>query len=637
MSGLPARVKDMLAIMASAGGLGLMILPWYMKSLLPSRFDLQIDLSVITLWVAAGIMTSLWGLSRAGHRKTACRYAVALSIFIIALLPADLKEYALGAQRIMAMLGLMLFVTGLACWPAAQPWIIRVRHAVRAVNAIPRRYFLGTLFLIFLSAALFLSWHCFSFLPAYDDSVVQYVNSRIIAGGKFYETHPLQIFFQTKLMHNTPQQWVSIYQPLHMSLMALGQLISAPWLLNPLEGALTVVALYYLARRVYDEPTARLAALLALFCPLILLMSSEYMNHASSLLFGTLFMLSYIAMLQTLPTQRHIALRWAFAAGLSLGLVFLVRPLTMAGIGLAFALYALHLLRRDWRMHLAPFCWMGVGMALCLAVQGWYDFHVTGGVFLLPYAKYHTRGLPGFSNVYTFPDALAKSQDEWTYMNLKLFEWFVPCTLFVLLACLLPLKNRYASLLLAMLFAFTLVNMTNRWAYHVFGPRYIYETCAGLVVLSAGGIRRIALLLRFWKVPFKGTWRIQGISAIAVIALVVTGWAGRMPGEVRYYANHFGNNYPDFYASMLKQSQKPAVIFIGQLPQIPGQRWEKNKKYLWVSFNNPPRDTDPVIFALDRGGRDIEFMKYYPHRHYYVERDGKLYPIEPQLQDVPLR
>ena len=69
----------------------------------------------------------------------------------------------------------------------------------------------------------------------------------------------------------------------------LGEVVGAPWVINPLLGALAVVVVFYLGKTIYDERTARIAALLASVSPFLIFMSSEFYNHATSLLFSTLF------------------------------------------------------------------------------------------------------------------------------------------------------------------------------------------------------------------------------------------------------------------------------------------------------------------------------------------------------------
>src|SRR5262249_12075667 len=155
-------------------------------------------------------------------------------------------------------------------------------------------------YLGFLALTVTLSWYCFSFIPSYDDSIAQYVQGKFFAEGKFYETHPLQQFFPVYLMVNTPEKWLSVWQPLHAFMLAVGHIVVTPWLITPAEGALTLVVIYLLARRCAGETNARLSVMLTLCCPFIFFMSSEFMNHATALLFGTLFLLGYMEMLASI-------------------------------------------------------------------------------------------------------------------------------------------------------------------------------------------------------------------------------------------------------------------------------------------------------------------------------------------------
>lgn len=601
-------------------------IPGYLILKAQSYFpSISLALAGFTGWVAATLLLAVWLYGKAGRRYW--RYLGLCALFGASLLPSNAPQDRipfLGQLIVMAGAG-CLFI-GLIHWKASHPYLIAVDRQVQRIGQMPSRRWLAMLCAVFLSLAIAISWHCFAFTPGHTNSIAQYVHGKILAQGHWFASHPLQPFFHISWMVNTPDRWYSIWQPMHAFMMALGHLIHAPWLINPLEGTATLVILYHLALRIYGSAIARLTVLLALGSSFVLFMSSEFMNHSTSLLFVSLFLLSYVSMLQNLPKDPQAASRWALLAGLSLGCVALVRPLTALGISLPFAVYALRLLRQDVQKYLVAFGWMGIGLGCYLLFQLWYDMQTTGSPWIIPHARYCPQCLPGFTPSYTLLNGLVKTQREWFSMNRSLFEWILPSVLFAAAACLSPLKNRYASLLIWMVVSHTAVNMTNHLTFFVFGPRFLYEVTPALLLLTALGLHRLPAYCRLWKWTSLPSPVMRGMTAVIVAALFAGGWVYRLPNELDRYSHHFFFNNTPFYRSLLRQSEKPALIFIGPFPN---KDPVNDLRYMWVAATNPPSDDAPVIFARDLDEWNGFLIDYYPGRHYYLERDGTLYPIDP--------
>ena len=125
------------------------------------------------------------------------------------------------------------------------------------------------------------------------------------------------------------------------SKLALGFLVRAPWLVNPLLGVLALRCF----RGFFHEAgvtgrTARLAILLLAVSPFLVFMNGTYMSHATTLVLFGLFCWRWARLLRL--EQR----RDAVVAGLALGACFLVRPVDTVAIGVPFAVQGLFRLRR---------------------------------------------------------------------------------------------------------------------------------------------------------------------------------------------------------------------------------------------------------------------------------------------------
>ncbi len=561
----------------------------------------------------------LWRGARAG--ASLARWLTVAVLFTAGAFPFTGYARWETLPLMLALPGLLLLAAGLAGWQSLHPFLARLAQQLRRLAEIPRWVFLWGMYTAFLLLTVFLSWHCFHFLPTIIDSISQYVHGKFIAEWQWVaESHTYRGFFPSGLMINDGK-WYSQYQPLHVMLLALGHVLHTPWLVNPLLGALTLVATYALARRIAGEATAHIAALLMLACPFVVFMSSEYMNHATSLLFTTTLMLCYVSALQVLPHDRSAALWWSLGAGLSLGAVFLTRPLTALGVGLPFVLHGLYLLARQPRAHLALFSVMAGGGLICLAFQIYYNLQTTGEALLFPYQRHNPGNLPGFYSGHTPLRALEFTHRAWLNLNRLLFEWAVPDTLFVFLAFLLPLKG-WLRLLVAVILSAVLVNFLNRYHSSLFGPRYMYEIASALAILSAVGLSRLPEVLERWGVHLQDRASGHGIAAVLLLFIWGTGWAQKMPDTIRHYANNYVNGNPGFYYSMLAQAKPPALVFIEYFDRP--VRGYKFSKYLYVAHTNPPKDDAPVIFAIDLGEKNRRLMEYYPLRNVYIERGGQL-------------
>ncbi|MDE3038812.1 MAG: hypothetical protein KGJ21_10250, partial [Pseudomonadota bacterium] len=272
----------------------------------------------IVLWITLATVLSFCAV-RLMPRRAAPRCTLALAVFALFLLPQTEWDHMPAATQMLSLAGAALLLAGLPLCAPLKPVLAALDRLLSANRFLPSWLLIGIFYVTFLSAAVALSWHCFHFYPIYTDTEGQYIHAKYIAMGHLYwpaPPPPLSRFFYLPMSVDDHGKWYSQYQPLHVLLLALGHDLSAPWMVNPTEGALTLVATYMLARRITDEQTARLSALLMLGCQLILFMSSEYMNHASALLFATLFLWGYA---ETLHAQAEDRMNDACRAGFVTG------------------------------------------------------------------------------------------------------------------------------------------------------------------------------------------------------------------------------------------------------------------------------------------------------------------------------
>jgi hypothetical protein len=171
--------------------------------------------------------------------------------------------------------------------------------------------------------------------------------------------------------------WVSApasyapFPPGWPALLALGELLGAPWLVNPILGAAVPVLVWAIARHWADEAVARLAVVVAALSPAVWIMAASRMSHTSALV--ALGAVALVAM------RRPAGIRYWALGGLAAAYVVLARPLDallVAGPMLAWGLR-----RADgWWARLV---WIGLptaGAALLL----WDNAVLTGSSLQFP-------------------------------------------------------------------------------------------------------------------------------------------------------------------------------------------------------------------------------------------------------------
>ncbi|HSH76228.1 MAG TPA: glycosyltransferase family 39 protein, partial [Longimicrobiales bacterium] len=423
-------------------------------------------------------------------------------------------------------------------------------------------------------------------------------------------SHPLSEFFDLDTVVNNGRVF-SQYPPGHTVLLMLGDWIGAPWLVGPVLGAATVPALYALGKQTYGESTGRLAAFLLVLSPFFLLMSGEFYNHTSSFLFLTLFLLHHARFTES-PDRRT-----AVGAGLWLGLALLSRPLTALAVSAPCALHTLltSLRKRDTRRWQA----VGLGAATVLVFVGvllLYNRQTTGAFFSFAYGQAVGPGF-GFSEEIDWMRSLSRV----IAMNNDLLGWALPGLALPLFVFLRAKTEPWDYLFAAVFFALVLAYLPAGYPDREFGPRYLYESLGALLLLSARGLLTI----------HEGLGRLAGRSlqrdrvrqsagAMVGVTFLLTFILAWPPRLELYDSPQWRWAYrDDVVTSVRSRGIENALVF------VEGER-------IWASTflaNRLDFDTASVIYARNLGERNVELMRYYPGRSYFLADSTGLEPLWP--------
>ncbi len=491
--------------------------------------------------------------------------------------------------------------------------------------------------------AVLISDQVFGRIPHVQDSSAQLFQARIFAAGRlWWPAPPLMEFFEYTHMILRDGRWYSQYPPGHSLLLVPGVWAGAPWIINPLLAGFTIAGACILARDLFGAAVARVTGMLALVSPFFLIMAGEFMSHVSSLFAVTWFL---VFLFRAMRTGRRTQ---GMASGAFLCLAVLVRPHSALGIAAPFLLYASWLVLR--RKSLLPAgLWMAAGGAVGVILLGLYNWGTTGDPFLPGYVKLHgeSHGL-GFGKgswgpPHTLARGLAAAWQSVGAMNARLFEWPVS-SLWPLIPALIPLGIRRSLplrlLLLAGPLCLLLVHVFYWYHDLCFGPRYLYESLAPVLILSALGIVTAGGWLARLLCPAGRGW--MRVVPAAVLVFMLTGYAGavRIPALFRMspeaaasepgtgprmasYFRRFGREYwgvsPYLGELVEREVRKPALVFTRFLePEFPVPQM----KHLWFGSAFARMDPDfreaGVVYARDMGDLNGRLADMFPRRSVYL-------------------
>src|SRR5215213_6222963 len=172
--------------------------------------------------------------------------------------------------------------------------------------------------------------------PHIPDEVAYLLNAKYFAAGMLYMTAPpVPAAFDVDLMQLTPTQWFSPMPPGWPAVLAAGERVNLPWLINPLLAGMNVILAYTFLREIYPRRTARLAVLLLCASPWYVFMGMNFMTHTLSL---TLALAGAVGAARVIRTGR---LGWGWLAGAAVGALSLTRPLEGLVMAIILAVWTL--------------------------------------------------------------------------------------------------------------------------------------------------------------------------------------------------------------------------------------------------------------------------------------------------------
>jgi len=413
-----------------------------------------------------------------------------------------------------------------------------------------------------LGAALLLVVLAYRRHPHIPDEVAYLVHAKYFAAGRLtMPLPPVAGAFQVDLMSYEPTRWYSPVPPGWPLMLAVGALIHAPWLVDPVLAGVNVLLAYLFLRECYPRRTARLTVLLFCLSPWQLFLAMSFMTHTWTLTCA----LGAAAAVGRL--RRDPRWRWALLGGAGIGMVSLIRPLEGLIVALLLGFWSLGARGRWFRF--APSAVLTAATAAVGALVLPYNKYLTGSATRFPIELYTDRLYGPGTNALGFGpnrglgwaldpfpghgwrDVLVNANLNLSAVNIELLGWATGSLLVLTLFVFSGRLRKADWWMLAVLFAVTT-------AHHFywfsggpdFGARYWFLIIVPCLALTARGLETLTEAAR-------GTGRgpavLAGAAALALGTLLLFipwravdkyyGYRASQPGIVALArARHFGRS-----------------------------------------------------------------------------------------------
>lgn len=407
-------------------------------------------------------------------------------------------------------------------------------HAPRVIPRLPRLpvpAVVGTAAAVTIALSTYVVHAVFAGNPVLVDEMAHLVHARAFAAGRLAAPapQPLEAF----LIANTwvtQAGWVSQYPPGQTALLAVGLLVHAEWLVNPLLGGLGAVLIYLVGRGLYGRRTGVTAAVLWALSAWVMFMSATYLSHVGA---ATLALAAWALVWG--PTRR--AWWHDLLAGTALAGVAATRPLD--AVAASLPILAWIIVRRRWRA--VP--WLALGAVPVALAWGYVNWRLYGDPATLGYSvlfgEQQTLGFHAdpWGERYTPLVALSNAAVAVRRLHIYLYEWPIPALLPLAAWALLGRQRRASDLVVAVGILAAPALYFFYWHSGFYpGPRFYYVAAPMLVLGTAQVWEWLRHQAR--RPPAR---LIRGDAALAAGALAVVIWGavGVLPNRVAEYRDRF--------------------------------------------------------------------------------------------------
>ncbi len=478
--------------------------------------------------------------------------------------------------------------------------------------------------------------------PHLGDEIAYLYHARYLATGSLTMPTPVSLgaFDLDLLDHDATRWWASppVGWPL---VLAVGVLLNADWLVNPVLAGACVFLAFLLVKELYDRRTARLTALFLALSPWHALVGMSYMTHTASLFFAL------IAAVAMIWAKQKGSFGVALLSGAATGMVGMIRPLEGAVVAAVLCLPLLLRLvgRSDKQLKISGMAAWALGCALIGAAIFYYNYTLTGSPTKFPIMVWADKYMGVNSNAMGFgPDrgngwpidpypghspleGVINSNLNITAINTELFGWGIGSLILVALFCV-SLKLRPGDWLMAALIAGIFTAHFFYWfsGGPDFAARYWYLMIVPCVVLSVRGLQILLnRLTHETRQPhLHRTRALVGVLALSLMALV-----NFMPWRAIDKYHHYLGMRPDVRQLAKEHNFGKSLILI---------RGQQFPDFASAAIYNPiDLQAAAPVYAWDQNSNlQAEVLKQYSDRPVWIINGPSITKAGFQIAEGPV-
>jgi hypothetical protein len=502
---------------------------------------------------------------------------------------------------IIAMLAKILFILPATVFLTLYLLKCKINFRFAGLERVYKRLLVAAIVLVMIIVALSV-YYVFQQTPITDDERTYEFQAKILRSGRiFAPPPPIKESFKNIILIIEKNRWTGHYPLGHPFILVLGMLLGSKYFFPILFSGAIVLLTYLICMELFGKKKlALLSTLLMAISPLFIFTSSTLLTHTSSGFFLGLFMLLFLKSVEQEGGGWYRYL-YALGAGLSIGFVFNMRPLTAVGIGLPFAVLLLMRLFRKRRGIYGKVALMILGFSALLLVTLWYNDQLNGDYFKFPVEYYSAFVNQGHSH--SLQNGFLNLSFNMIKLNAFLFG-FPLGLLFILIMVFKKTFTKGDKICSIVVLSFATCYLA-WWFPGVSdtGPVYYYDLLIPIVILSARGILFLHKKVGQW-LPDKKQF-VPVFLSLSILFSVLTFYP-----EKFVFFRKLTARIAAPYKKIESMSIHNAVVFIHGLPRVGNVGGYR--------MNSPDISDDIIYCHLLIGPINSRVINRFPDRNYYI-------------------
>lgn len=500
---------------------------------------------------------------------------------------------------------ILVAAANLILWPLAWRYHDRLKSwangLIGAMAANPGRFLIG-LALGLIPLTVFIALYVLQNFPNSVDEYGYLFQAKTFAQGRLWnEVHPIHDQFAMSFIASQDGKWIIKFPVGWPIILMFGVWLKIPlWLFNPVLSALSAAALFFLARRLYDDRTAVVSTLLFAFSSFFLFNGGSYFSHTATALLMLLYTYYGVRYLEEDRAWQ------ALLAGFLIGFAFIARYYTAVTLGLPLAAV---LVMRQRSGAIKGILLVAAGAAPWLIWGVVYNYLVTGHPLTPPFLWYeHPEGL----DKYLFGVTGRTITITFRYL-VRTFIWTAP-PLLILYAWFF-VRDAFRRRLDFVDFMFAVAVISYIWygpyAGNQYGPRYYYEAFPFMLMSVTRRLVR------------PGMFNLGERARRAAVSVLAAGFAVSLAMVVVHARAEQRVIWErtDIYRQVKEKGLDQAIVIIGS-----STGRTRVMPRLDLARNGLEIGSTSVLYALDKGPLNRNLLKYWPDRkiYRYYRRPGRV-------------